>query len=72
MKSDLIEPQHLKPIESMDRLFLLADKKLSVWWIHDGTHSGRLWPAAFFQNWNARHLRNYINNRYIMEVTKGE
>ena len=63
-KSSQVKPEQLIKIFSMERLFQLADTKQSVWW----THRKRLFPAAFFQNWNARQLRNWIDNRWIMEV----
>ena len=65
-KSSQVKPEQLIKIYSMERLFQLADMKKSVWW--GINNDGRLWPAAFFQNWNARCLRNTIENGYIMEV----
>ena len=66
-KSSQVKPEQLIKICSMERLFQLADMKKSVWW---GINNGRLWPAAFFQNWNARCLRYSIENGHIKEVFK--
>ena len=63
-KSSQVKPEQLIKICSMERLFQLADMKRSVWW----TPIKQLRPAAFFQNWNARQLRNWIREGYIMEV----
>ena len=65
-KSSQVKPEQLIKICSMERLFQLADMKRSVWW----TPIKQLRPAAFFQNWNARNLRNSIANGYIKEVIK--
>ena len=63
-KSSQVKPEQLIKICSMDRLFQLADMKKSVWW----TPIKQLRPAAFFQNWNARNLRNNLVYGNIMEV----
>ena len=52
-----------KPL-TIERLIELADKKKSVYWV---SHNKR-WPAAFFQNWQARVLYNSIRFNHIMEV----
>ena len=62
-KSSQVKPEQLIKI-SMDRLFQLADEKKSVYCVH----RKRLWPAAFIQNWNARQVRNWTREGYIMEV----
>ena len=63
-KSSQVKPEQLIKICSMERLFQLADMKKSVWW----TPIKQLRPAAFFQNWNARNLRNNLVYGNIMEV----
>jgi hypothetical protein len=49
---------------SMNRLFQLADERKSVWW----TSRKRLWSAAFFQNWNARQLKRWLDQGWLLEV----
>ena len=66
-KSSQVKPEQLCLI-SMETLFQLADEKQSVWW----ANRKMLWSAAFFQNWNARQLRNYLRNGWIMGVRRGK
>lgn len=66
-KSSQVKPENLCFI-SMETLFRLADEKQSVWW----TSRKMLWSAAFFQNWNARQLKRWLENGWIMGVRRGE
>ena len=62
-KSSQVKPENLCFI-GIETLLELADDRQSVWF----TPLKQLRPAAFFQNWNARNLRNNLVYGNIMEV----